>query len=303
MPKWIEDVQGYREILGPTGVAVQRRKALQIIGATVSDNGSWTEITVPAGATGATGPTPSASDLRGVGLTVSASKLATRLRPRKLELFDPFVLGGTASAQIGLLGWNLLGVGTPTFSITTGSLETSTGLLSTSGATADTAILNLRDTTSSVWTKASEIDLVQAVVRLGGTLSTKRVFFGLSSDLATEPASMANGIGFFYDSAVSANWRAICRSGSVGAAVDSALAVPSDTLQLLSIHQPTPGTFAFWIGSNLVASINANVPTANMALGFRLETLANSSAAVRLNKFVLNANVGAVSASDSQFEA
>jgi hypothetical protein len=86
--------------------------------------------------------------------------------------------------------------------------------------------------------------------------------------------------------------------------VNSGVAAPSDTLQLLSIYQPTPGTFQFWIDSTLAATLTANIPTlaSNLALGFRVETLTTAAASVRVNKFVYNATVGGVSAGDSQFE-
>jgi hypothetical protein len=58
MPRWIEDIQGIRTILDENGDPVQRRAAFQVLGATVSDNGTHTVIEVPAGPTGPTGPSP-----------------------------------------------------------------------------------------------------------------------------------------------------------------------------------------------------------------------------------------------------
>ena len=59
MPSWIQDIQGYTTILDENGDPVQRRHALQVVGATVTDNGSVTLIEVPPGATGTA---PAASD-------------------------------------------------------------------------------------------------------------------------------------------------------------------------------------------------------------------------------------------------
>jgi hypothetical protein len=52
MPSWIEDIQGYTTVLDENGDPVERRHAFQIVGATVTDNGSVTVIEVPPGATG-----------------------------------------------------------------------------------------------------------------------------------------------------------------------------------------------------------------------------------------------------------
>ena len=58
MPNWINDIQGITTVLDSAGDPVQRRKAVQVLGATVSDNGTHTVIEVPAGPTGPTGPSP-----------------------------------------------------------------------------------------------------------------------------------------------------------------------------------------------------------------------------------------------------
>lgn len=55
MPSWITDIQGITTVLDAAGDPVQRRKTIQVVGATVTDDGSKTVIEVPPGPTGATG--------------------------------------------------------------------------------------------------------------------------------------------------------------------------------------------------------------------------------------------------------
>lgn len=62
MPKWIPpELAGYNTILNDAGDPVQRRRAVQFLGATLSDDGTKTIIaiagTAPTGPTGETGPT------------------------------------------------------------------------------------------------------------------------------------------------------------------------------------------------------------------------------------------------------
>src|SRR5690606_20847178 len=60
--------------------------------------------------------------LRGVGLTVDAGKLKPQARPRRAQIQDYFVAGGTTSGTIGALGWQLLGSGSPTYTKQTSGL-------------------------------------------------------------------------------------------------------------------------------------------------------------------------------------
>lgn len=303
MPGWISDIQGYREILDANGDPVERRKTLQVLGATVTDNGEWTTITVPAGPTGATGATPSASDLRGGGLTVVSGDLAVRQRPRYAQIRDYFLSGGTTTGTIGSLGWSLVGNGTPAYARASGAQigSTARGSLSTSGASNDRASLVLGDTETRTVIMPSDLVVAQFAIT-SATNASKRVFMGISSTFATEPSTVADCLGIYYDSAVSANYRVISRSGSAGSATDTGVAFPT-AAHLVTIHQSAAGVYAFYVGNTLVGTISSGISSAAMNFGIRVETLTASARTVTLGYIGLEAVAAGVFDDDTFLEA
>lgn len=225
--------------------------------------------------------------LRGVGLTVnSQSRLQLRPRPRKVILQDWFCTGGLTSGTIGSLAWNITGVGTPTVS----ALSTITSLadrkiqLNVTGAANDVTSLTWGAAANTQKLSSPDVRLLQTVSKFGGHLTNKRFFFGLSSDFATNPTSVANCAGILFDSDVNAtNYLLIARNASVGSPINTGVAVPADSPELLTIYNaPGGSTWEFRVGDAVIGTIPiASLPTAGMNLGYRVQTLA---AATRLHQ-------------------
>lgn len=245
--------------------------------------------------------------LRGTGLTVtSGNVLQSRQRPRLLQIQDYFLGGNLTSGSIGSLGWNLLGSGTPAISnaaIITSLFNGGRKTLATSGSTNDHTVLCLGTTETTRIATAADITILQQV-GLHSAVSTKRWFFGLLDNMGTEPASASNVLGIYYDSAVSPNYQVIARVSGSGSPTVTSSAVPTSTDQLITMLQPTAGTFQFYIGNTLVGSINSGVPTISMNLGWRLETLSGAIKSAQLGYFnmICKAPSGNVYESDTFLE-
>jgi hypothetical protein len=284
---WIDDIQGYRTILDAAGNPIKRRQTVQILGATAVDDGVKSVITVPPGPTGPTGATPGATALRGAGLTVvGGSALATRIRPRRTPLQDLFITGpASGSTGLGALNWNLLGSGTPAYARQNNNWGGSGGSadISTSGTTNHRSCLLFGDAENrQVVGALDQIDFVQFGFSLPAT-TTKRVFIGFQSDFATDPLAAADNLGLCYDSAANANWRTISRASSVGTPVSTGVAV--STSQILVTILKNGAVYEFYIANTLVGTVSTGLSTAEMNLGWRVETLAASATSVRLGYF------------------
>lgn len=243
-----------------------------------------------------------ASALRGIGMTVdSTGKLSPRLRPRRLKMEDRFLSGSTSSGGIGQLGWNLLGSGTPALtraSVTTeGSVEKVD--LATSGSTNDRSVLALGESETRKVGTATNLVLAQCSWA-HAQLTNRRIFFGFSSNFSSEAASAVDALGIYYDSAVSANYQIIARAGSSGSPVDTGVAVPNDSGELITIYQSATGVFDFYSGNTKIGTISSGIPTAAMNLGFRLETLSNAAKTQKIGYFGWEA-VAAASLDDDNF--
>lgn len=246
-----------------------------------------------------------APNLRGLGLTVDASNnLQTRLRPRKCMMQDFFMSGTFTSGSIGAYGWNLLGVGTPVITYLTGAGIASRKMqMSTSGALNDTAILCLGNTTTIGRVYLSELQLLQSIGLMGAELTSKRWFFGVSSDMAAEPSVATDCFGLMYDSALGANYRIINRAASVGAPVDTGVAVPSNTGELFSIYNAAGSSnWLFYIGNTLLGSVaKASVSAVAVNVGWRLQTLVAATKQYRPIYFGLESQTIGSPASDDTF--
>jgi hypothetical protein len=240
--------------------------------------------------------------LRGMGLTVdSANALRPRPRMRLVQMRDQFITGNTTSGSIGQLGWNLLGAGTPV--ATRSSITTTIGnseklVLETSASINDRSTLCLGDTETRAVVVPSEVKILQSLCRLP-VLSDRRFFFGLASNFATNAASAVNALGIYYDSAVSPNWQIIARSSSAGSPTVTSSALVAGTAELLTMYQPTAGTFQFYSGNTLIGSISSGVPTAPLNVGWRVETLAAAAKSAHIGGFFMHAECdAATNASD-----
>ncbi len=251
-------------------------------------------IAVPTATTVAT----LSARLRGVGLTVASGRLLQRQRPRQGQLQDYFASGIATSGNIGALGWSLLGAGTPAFARADATQMGSTGraTLTTSAAGNDRSVLTLGETETRKVLLASDLGTLQCAWNHDNVLTNKRIFFGLMSNGATAPAAAVDCLGIYYDSAVDTHYQIIARSGSVGSPTVTTLVVPSNTAELITIHQTPVGTFSFYSGNTLLGTISSGVPTAAMNVGFRLETLTTAAKTVNLGYFGLQ--VTAVGAFD-----
>lgn len=254
--------------------------APSVIGATA--NGDFSELPI--------------STFRGVGMTVNAlGKLSPRPRPRLVQLRDQFITGGTTSGNIGQLNWNLLGAGTPlaTRSSITSTLGNSEKVvLETSATINDRTVLCLGDVETRAVVVPSEVKILQTVGRIP-SLVTRRWFFGLQSNFATEPSAAVNALGIYYDSAVSPNYQIIARSSSVGTPTVTSAVVPTNVSELLTMYQRIAGTFEFYSGSTLIGSISSGVPTTPINLGYRLETLAAGVRSCHVGAFFMHAECDA----------
>jgi hypothetical protein len=208
-------------------------------------------------------------------------------RPRDAAIQDWFCSGNVTSGQIGSLGWNLTGVGTPACTRNATGMAAPTKLtLTTTAAANDRTTLCLAQTEAGNVVKPSECAVIQTVQSFNAVTATKRLFFGLATTLATAPASAANSLGFLYDSSVGANWLTIARFGTTGTATDTGVAASSADA-LLTIWQQSPMTFRFYIGQVLVGTIAGTLAVSALPMnaGFRLETLTTSATTHRVGYF------------------
>src|SRR5688572_26906760 len=272
---------------------VQAASAPSVVGAMT--NGNFIEV-----------PQATLADsLRGVGLSQVGGKLLTRQRPRSAQLRDYFLSGTNTSGSIGALGWNLLGVGTPAYARSNPTVMGSSnrGLLSTSGATNDRTCLVLGETESRDILSPTDLNNCQCVWNFNAGLTLKRVFFGLLDSFANEPSAANDCLGIYYDSAVGANYQIISRSGGAGIPTNTAVAVPSNTAELITIHQHTPGSFRFYTGNTLLGTISSGISGSAMNVGFRVETLTAATRSINIGYFGLDATAGGAYDDDAFLEA
>lgn len=210
-----------------------------------------------------------APQLRGVGLTVDVNnKLAPVPRPRTLSLQDYFIGGTLTSGNIGTLGWNLFGTGTPAISLISGNLGNRMVRLTTTAGATDSAILCLGASVTGSICQPGDANRVQASMRLPA-LTSRRVFFGFSSDFSVSPAAAAECLGIMFDSTVSAsNWLRVSRSASAGAPADNGIAALNNSRELITIYQPTSGVFQLYSGNTLLGTLNTNISASALNLGF-----------------------------------
>ena len=207
--------------------------------------------------------------------------------PRDVTLQDWFCSGNSTTGSIGDLGWTLTGAGTPAVTRNATGMTSSGKLtLTTTAASNDRTTICLAQTEAGNVVKPAEVTLLQAVQTFNAVTATKRLFFGLATSLATAPASVADSLGFLYDSSVGANWLTIARFGSTGTATDTGVAA-STADALLSIWQQSPLTFRFYAGNTLLGTIAGSlaVSALPMNVGFRLETLTTSATTHKVGYF------------------
>ncbi len=213
-------------------------------------------------------------------------------RPRDCFLQDYFCSGGTTSGTIGALGWGLFGAGTPAVTRNSAGLNSANKLtLTTTAAANDRTTVCLSNSESGDVVDPQEFSVLQAIWNFNAVLTDKRVYFGLAASLTPAPGASTDAIGLLYDSSVGGNYLLLARAGSAGSAVDSGVAVPSNTPELLTIWQSTPGVYRFYVGNRLLGTITGNtlIPNVPLNCGFRLETLTTAAKTQRVGYFGLRA--------------
>ena len=213
-------------------------------------------------------------------------------RPRDVTLQDWFCSGNSTTGSIGDLGWTLTGAGTPAVTRNSTGMASSGKLtLTTSAASNDRTTICLAQTEAGNVARPADVTLLQAAQSFNSVTATKRLFIGLATSFVTAPASVADSLGFLYDSSVGANWLTIARFGSTGTATDTGVAA-STSDALLSIWQQSPLTFRFYAGNTLLGTIAGSLAVSNlpMNVGFRLETLTTSATTHRVGYFGMVCN-------------
>lgn len=210
-------------------------------------------------------------------------------RARDLVLQDWFVSGGTTSGNIGALGWNLNGVGTPAVTKNSVSLPSGSKLsLTTSGAANDRSSLTLGSAEGTTISSPEDVFLLQAIFDFNSDTANKRFFFGFATSMATAPASVANSLGFLFDSSADAtNIHTIHRFGSTGTSTSTGITATAAAGQMFTIWQVGPQVYQLRIAGTVVATIaqNLNVTTLPLSIGFRLETLTAAAKTNRIGYF------------------
>jgi hypothetical protein len=249
MPRWVADVQGYREILDADGEPVRRRKTFQVIGATVTDDGEVTVIEVPpgaggaTGATGATGPsgdtTATQFQLADDFMCTSPGLTATGVIQGDRAPWSFVVLGGTAEAsQRTVLESNHPGQ-----------------LIVATGPTTGEWTLTLGD--ASRVTNFTTFLSATFVWRVSAAFALSIASLGISDVNAPEAA--ANAAYFQIENGVSTHIRAKTRDGSADTSnVDTGVTIAGSTWYVLKIDKdPATQDLRFYINGSLVATTTA----------------------------------------------
>jgi hypothetical protein len=148
------------------------------------------------------------------------------------------------------------------------------------------------------------VTILQCVTSFAANLATKRFFFGIHDDFASTPSTASSCLGFWYDSTVSPNWQILARSGGVGTPTVSAVVVPSDTAELLTMYQPTVGTFQFYSGATLLGSFSSGVPSDVSNIGFAVYNTTTTARNHRIGYFgLVTTALGGAFDDDSFLEA
>jgi hypothetical protein len=243
--------------------------------------------------------------LRGIGLTVdSNNKLAPVPRPRTLQLQDYFIGGTLTSGNIGTLGWNLFGTGTPAISLISGNLGNRMVRLTTTSGATDSAILCLGATAAGSICQPGDVNRLQASMRLPA-LTARRVFFGFSSDFSVSPAAAAECLGVMFDSTISAtNWLRVARSASTGAPADNGIAALNNSRELITLYQPVAGTYQLYSGNNLLGTLNTNISVSALNIGIAVYNTTTTAANADFGAFNFYApSIGGVLDDDAFLEA
>ncbi len=238
-----------------------------------------------------------ANTLRGTNMTVLNGLLSPFPRPRRFFDWDYFWTGGVTSGTIGRMGWNLLGTGTPAYTRVTASFSNAAkALLSTSAATNNRSVLCFGETEARACANPRDFVECQVVWNMSTALTDKRVFFGWSSNLATDPLAVSTAFGLLYDSTIGPNYQLISRSGGVGNPIDTGRPAATAAGELVTFMQGSsvPTDYSVFLGVSGSTTINLgtiSAPNAVLNHGFRVETLANAIAGVNVGYWGMQSTI------------
>ena len=119
----------------------------------------------------------------------------------------------------------------------------------------------------------------------GSNISDMRIFFGFVAATAdpassSDPLNALEGVGLWYDSAVSGNIKVMHNDTSGASAVDdTSIALATTTDYTIEIYAVSDTKFQFVLNDGAPIDISSNIPTSTTTLGFRtyLENTAGST--------------------------
>jgi hypothetical protein len=189
------------------------------------------------------------------------------------------------SGEVGALGWSFTAGSVSQNTALTSGRPCVVGLATTSSSgnvarmflgTSDTTQMYISNNPSS----SDDFDMYTAVSQAATT--NRELRFGLFDDMSAAPP--ANGIYFQMDSAVEAQWHCVTRSGSSESGSNNDSNTNVAGTQELRIKR-SGSTITFYIDGTLVCTNTTNIPTANLNIGFQVQTTTNASATMRIDYF------------------
>jgi hypothetical protein len=176
-------------------------------------------------------------------------------RPRDAAIQDWFCSGNVTSGQIGSLGWNLTGVGTPACTRNATGMAASTKLtLTTTAAANDRTTLCLAQNRGGQRGQAVGVRRHPDRAELQRSYGDQAPVFWPSDDPGHGARLRCQFARVPLRFVGRANWLTIARFGTTGTATDTGVAASSADA-LLTIWQQSPMTFRFYIGQVLVGTI------------------------------------------------
>ena len=127
-----------------------------------------------------------------------------------------------------------------------------------------------------------------------GQTTASRIFAGFSTNTGAaastaDPLNAQSGVGLWFDSAVSANWKRMHNSGSGASTVDdTSLALAANTLYPVEIYAVDDNRFRF-VFNGVTTDISTAIPASTTNLGFQIyiENTAAASKTCRVYYYIL----------------
>jgi hypothetical protein len=212
---------------------------------------------------------------------VTLSKISRLTRPRRLPPQDWFISGPELAASgsgIGTLGWTLsASSGTPSYlRSNTNQTSTARARIRTGGSTNNNASLFLGDTRTRTIVSLGQLSYFQAAFSMP-TTTDYVMFVGFCDDFG-DPAGATNAFGLLFSSAVDVDdYSMLSRAAGTNSNTVTSGGLADSTGRLFTLFQSSAGVWDFYIGATLIGTRSADVPTANLNVGFYCRTLTNAT--------------------------